>query len=279
MTLLKTSPVTTLIGAEIHDIDLSQDLQEGTVLQLRKLLADRGVIFARGQSLTPERQLALARSFGPVIAHPFFKAAEGYPEIAEVRKEADQLFNIGESWHTDNSFDAAPPLGSMLLALELPPTGGDTLFSSMYAAYDALSDGMKAALLPLRAIHTTSDLYSSNGKAAAKGLEDRIKTTSAPPRETVHPVVIKHPESGKKALFVNRLFTSHIEGWTKEESASLLDYLYRHAVKPEFQCRFRWEPGSLAIWDNRSTWHCAVNDYHGYRRLMHRVQIEGTTLQ
>lgn len=278
MQSLRSSPVSPLVGEEIHELDLSSDLSDYTVQALRKLLAERGVIFARNQSLTPERHLALARMFGDVIVNPYFKAVEGYPEIAEVRKEPDQRVNIGEAWHTDNSFDTAPALGSMLLAREVPPNGGDTVFASMYAAYDALSEGLKKTLEPLRAKHTTAHIFGPYGKAAAKGLAGRILTTDAPPREAIHPVVIKHPQSGRKALFVNGTYTTEIEGWTKEESAGLLGFLYQHGTRPEFQCRFQWQTGSIALWDNRCTWHYAANDYHGHRRLMHRIQIEGTTL-
>jgi len=195
-----------------------------------------------------------------------------------VRKEPDQKKNIGEVWHTDHSYDQVPALGSMLLAREVPDHGGDTMFSSMYAAYDALSDGLKRTLEGLRAVHSSRHIFGHQAKYHANDLKDRLHNPDAATQDAVHPVVIRHPDTGRKALYVNRNFTVGIEGWTQEEGAGLLDFLYRHGERPEFTCRFRWRNGSIALWDNRSTWHFAINDYHGQRRLMHRITIEGTPL-
>jgi len=182
--------------------------------------------------------------------------------------------NIGGGWHTDHSYDQIPAMGSLLYALQTPPTGGDTLFASMYAAYDALSDGLKQTLAGLRAVHSSRHVFG----AKKPGLEDRFHNPDLATQDAVHPVVITHPDSGRKALYVNPGFTLRFDGWTDEESRPLLSYLYEHAVRPEFVYRFAWQPGSLAFWDNRATWHYAVNDYHGERRLMHRITVEGSAL-
>jgi taurine dioxygenase len=236
------------------------------------------VIFFRDQHLTPEQHLAFAQRFGGVDVNRFFTAVPGYPMIAEVRKEPAQRQNIGNGWHTDHSYDLAPAMGSMLYAREVPTTGGDTLFASMYAAYDALSDGLKATLDGLKAFHSSRHVFGAAADARRGDLRGRIGNAELATQDAVHPVVIGHPETGRKALFVNPGFTLRFDGWTDEESRPLLDYLYRHAVRPEFTIRFHWREGSLAFWDNRSTWHFAVNDYHGERRLLHRITIAGVPL-
>ena len=275
---IRSKPLSPAVGEEVLDIDFSEPLEQEAVDALKHLLAERGMIFARGQDLSPEQQIELAERFGRILINPFFAPVKGYPQIAEVRKEPEQLHNIGEIWHTDNSFDNAPALGSLLYAREVPPHGGDTLFASMFAAYDALSDGLKKTLSTLKAVHSTAHIFSKDGKAAEKKLEGRILVTDKSHREAEHPVVVQHPASGRKALFVNPNFTTRFAGWSAAESEGLLKHLYAHAVRPEYQCRLRWEKGTFALWDNRSTWHYATNDYHGHRRVMHRIQIEGSVL-
>jgi taurine dioxygenase len=269
--------LTTGCGAEVLGVDLRQ-LGNRQWDEIRRAFTDHGVIFFRDQALTPEEHLAFARRWGPIDINRFFKAVEGYPEIAEVRKEPDQKANIGGGWHTDHSYDTAPAMGSILYAREVPPDGGDTLFASMYQAYDALSDGLKTTLEGLRAIHSDEHVFGAKGYNAQKTEGGRIGNTHMTKGEVSHPVVIRHPESGRKALYVNSAFTLRFDGWSVEDSRPLLDYLYRHAVRPEFTCRFRWAPGSLAFWDNRCTWHYAANDYYGERRLMHRITVAGTPL-
>ena len=199
--------------------------------------------------------------------------------IGEVRKDAEHKRNMGGNWHTDHSYDVEPALGSILVARELPSAGGDTLFASMYAAYDALSDGLKQTLAGMRAMHSSRHVFGPQGRIrAVSELSTRIGNPELATQDATHPVVIRHPESGRPALFVNPSFTLRFEGWTDEESRPLLDYLFRHAVRPEFVCRFQWQPGSIAFWDNRSTWHYALNDYPGQRRLMHRITVDGTPL-
>jgi taurine dioxygenase len=239
--------------------------------------ADYGVLFFRDQHLTPEQHIALAEQFGEINVNRFFSQVQAHPQIAEVRKEPEQTNNIGGGWHTDHSYDQIPALGSMLYARELPPAGGDTLYASMYAAYEALSEGMKQMLEGLNAVHSSRHVF---GAAANRpgDLSDRLGNAEAAIQDAVHPVVLTHPRSGKKGLYVNPGFTVRFEGWTDEESEPLLRYLYQHTARPEFTYRFQWSPGSLAFWDNRCTWHFAVNDYQGERRLLHRITLEGEPL-
>jgi taurine dioxygenase len=241
-------------------------------------LGEFGVVFFRDQQLTPEQHLAFAQHFGGVNLNRFFKAVDGYPAIAEVRKDPDQQQNIGGNWHTDHSYDLAPAMGSILYAREVPDAGGDTLFASMYRAYDALSDGLKRTLEELRALHSSRHVFGPSTYGLRGDLRGRVLNPELAAQDAIHPVVIRHPDSGRKALYVNPAFTVRIEGWSDEESRPLLQYLYQHAVRPEFSCRFQWRPGSIAFWDNRCTWHYALNDYSGHRRLMHRITVEGVPL-
>jgi taurine dioxygenase len=266
-------------GAEIHGVDLAGPLQDRTYREIRNALNEHGVIFLRGQRLTPAQHLAFAERFGEVeaddsmsLGHP-----DGYPTICEVRKEPEETRNIGGNWHSDHSFDVRPPLGAILLARELPDYGGDTLFASMYAAYDALSDGLKKTLEGLRAVHAKTRAYVGLSKEREVSEGHRAEAAARyAKREALHPVAPLHPESGKRLLFVNPNYTTRFEGWTEKESEPLLKHLYRHASRPEFTYRFQWQEGSIAFWDNRSVWHYALNDYHGSRRLMHRISVKGT---
>ena len=264
-------------GAEILGVDLKA-MSNRQWDEVQHAFREHGVVFFRDQKLTPEQHIEFARRWAPIDVNRFFTAVKGYPEIAEVRKEPQQKTNIGGGWHTDHSYDQIPALGSVLYAREVPDYGGDTMFSSMYAAYDARSDGLRQTLLGLRAVHSSRHVFGAKA-ARPDELKDRLGNAELATQDAVHPMVITHPISGKRALFVNPGFTLHIEGWTAEESRPLLEYLYRHAVRPEFTCRFSWRPGSLAFWDNRATWHLAVNDYHGQRRLMHRITLEGEAIQ
>jgi len=278
---IRVEPVSGPVGAEITGIDLAADLPDSEVALIRDTLHDRGVVFFRDQSITPDQHIAFAERFAPINVNRFFAHAEGYPAIAEVRKEPEQKKNIGGGWHTDHSYDQAPAMGSILLAREVPEAGGDTLFASMYAAYDALSDGLKATLAGMRAVHSSRHVFGVEAKRLSEpgnDLKGRLRNPELATQDAVHPVVIRHPGSGRQALYVNPGFTLRFDGWTAEESKPLLDYLYQHAARPEFQCRFRWRPGSVAFWDNRATWHYAVNDYHGARRLLHRITLEGEAL-
>ncbi|MEI9933126.1 MAG: TauD/TfdA family dioxygenase [Rhizomicrobium sp.] len=262
-------------GALIEGIDLI-NASDHEIATVRKAVFDHGVAFLHDQHLGPEDHIAFAERVGPIVINRYFPKTEKYPQIAKVEKTETQTTNIGGGWHTDHSYDEEPAMGSILVALETPPHGGDTLFANMYSAYDALSDGLKKTLSGLRAVHGTAHVF---GKAAAYANTERKEfggSTDLP--ESIHPAVITHPGSGKKALYVNPGFTLRFDGWTAEESTPLLSFLYEHASQSRFVHRFSWKPGSVAIWDNRATWHMAMNDYHGHRRLMHRITIAGERL-
>jgi taurine dioxygenase len=271
-------PLSAAVGAEIHGVDLRRPLEERTYRDIRNALNEHGVIFFRDQDITPAQQLAFAARFGkPLVdtvsagGHP-----DGFPEILFIAKEAEQTRNIGGNWHSDHSFDEIPPLGAVLAARELPPTGGDTLFASMYSAYDTLSEGLKKTLEGLRAVHRKTRAYEA--LPAERAVSDTAHSEIAKRYaglEITHPVVPRHPESMRKVLYVNPTYTVRFDGWTEKESAPLLQYLYAHATRPENTCRFQWREGSIAFWDNRSSWHYALNDYHGARRMMHRITIDG----
>ncbi|MCA3694767.1 TauD/TfdA family dioxygenase, partial [Aquidulcibacter sp.] len=219
------------VGAEVQGIDL-RHLSDSQATLLKHAFADHGVLFFRDQTLTPDEHIAFARRFGPININRFFKATPTHPEIAEVRKEKDQTTNIGGAWHTDHSYDQVPALGSVLVARDLPQKGGDTLFASMYAAYDGLSDGLKETLSRLNAVHSSRHVFGAQGAYRHEGGQ-RIGNAEAATQDAVHPVVITHPLSGRKALYVNPAFTLHFQGWTQEESWPLLSYLYQHATNDE----------------------------------------------
>lgn len=261
------------LGAELLDIDLAMPLTPQTAATVRQALLDHQVIFIKRQPLTPAQFLQFANAMGEPVEYPFVKGMDGYPQIIEVKKLEHETRNFGGIWHSDTTYLDAPPMGSMLLSREVPPFGGDTLFASQTTAYDALSDTMKTMIGPLVGI-------SSSAKAdVSKTREDRIKSDGKQeaPREyrAEHPVVRTHPETGRKALYVNVAHTAGIVGLTDEESAPLLRFLFEHQVKPEFTCRFQWEPDAIAFWDNRCVQHNPVNDYHGHRRVMHRITLQG----
>ena len=264
------------VGAEVSGVDLNC-LDEATLAELREAHAQYSVLFFRDQQLTPGAHIALAQSWGEINVNRFFTPVENYPQIAEVRKEPDQKFNIGGGWHTDHSYDQIPALGSLLYAKEVPTTGGDTLFAGCGAAFDTLSEGIKDTLRTLRAVHSSRHVFGQSA-AMPDDVTGLFTNADQATQDAVHPVVIRHPLSGREILYVNPGFTTHIEGWSIQESAPLLEFLYGHIARPEHTCRFHWQPGSLAFWDNRATWHLAVNDYHGQRRLMHRITVEGEPL-
>lgn len=270
------TPMSAHCGAEVTGVD-ARTMDDADFAAIRSALADRGVVLLRDQRFTPEDHIAFARRWGDIDVNNYFPANGGYPEIAEVRKAETQLANIGGGWHTDHSYDAVPAMGSILVARELPPTGGDTLFASMGAAYDALSPGLQQTLAGLRAVHSADHIYGADGVYAKTDQAADLKGHDIH-ASAVHPVVIAHPVSGRRILYVNPAFTLHFEGWSRAESLPLLQYLYSVAMREEFHCRLAWQPGSVAVWDNRSTWHLAVNDYHGHRRLMHRITISGEPL-
>jgi taurine dioxygenase len=275
---IEVRPVGSFIGAEIGGVDVA-NLADEQFEEIRRAFIEYGVIFFRQQKITPQQQVDFAQRWGEINVNRFFQASEEHPLIAEVRKEPDNTMNIGATWHTDHSYDLAPAMGSILYAREVPPVGGDTLFASMHAAWMALSDGLKQTLEGLHARHSSRHVFGLITPDTFPDLVGRIGNAHEATQDAVHKVVIRHPDSGKEILYVNPQFTVGIEGWAQGESDALLGYLYQHAAKPEFTCRFRWEEGSMAIWDNRATWHCALNDYQGHRRLMHRITLEGVELE
>jgi taurine dioxygenase len=264
-------------GAELHGLNLARDLPADAVAAIRAALLEHLVVFFRGQDLTAEQYDRFARRFGEPAAYPFLRGLEGFPHITEVAKLEHERINFGGVWHADTIYQERPPLGTLLLARELPPYGGDTIFANQYLAYEALSPGMQRLLEGLVAVN-------SSAKAdATRTREDRIADQGSEGARKVltaeHPAVRTHPETGRKALYVNAAHTLRFRDMTEEESAPLLDYLFRHQVRPEFTCRFTWQPGSLAFWDNRAVQHNPVNDYHGFRRLMHRITLAGDAPQ
>lgn len=271
---MKIKRIAGALGAEISGVDLQSPLTGALAAELRTAFLDHKVIFLRQQPLTPEQFLQFARAFGQPIEYPFVKGIEGHPEIIEVKKLEHERVNFGGVWHSDTTYLDVPPMGTMLLSREVPPYGGDTLFANQALAYESLSDTMKRLLEGLVGI-------SSSAKAdVSKTREDRLRSDGK--NEAVkdylskHPVVRTHPETGAKALYVNVAHTVGIEGLTEAESAPLLKFLFEHQVKPEFTCRWSWEPDCIAFWDNRCVQHNPVNDYHGFRRLLHRITLAGT---
>jgi taurine dioxygenase len=270
---LDIRPLSGALGAEILGIDLAHDLTDATIAAIRAAWLEHCVVFFRGQTLSPEQFLYAASRFGAPIEYPFVKGLDGFPQITSVIKLEHEKINFGGLWHSDTAYLERPPMATMLIARETPPRGGDTLFASMYLAYETLSEGMRRMIDGLIAVN-------SSAKAdVTRTREDRIKDSgkTEAKKEFVaeHPVVRTHSETGRKALYVNGGHSLRFKDMSIEESAPLLNYLFQHAVRPEFTCRFRWEPGSIALWDNRCTQHNPVNDYHGHRRVMHRVTLAG----
>ncbi len=268
-----TEPLTPFIGSKITGLDLSQPIPPNTLADLRKVWLERKMIYFLDQKLTPDEQLAFTRQFGEVNKYPFLNGIEGNPLVAPVLKLPEETINFGGVWHSDTTYLETPAAGASLYALELPPVGGDTIFCNMQTAYESLSQEIKDQIDGRKA-------YYTSGKAAvSKTRMPRISDSgdsSAPEVFTaIHPVVRTHPESGEKTLFVHEAHTVRFEDCTEEESEPLLNQLYLHARKPEFQCRLRWSEGMVVLWDNRSTHHYPINDYNGFRRLLHRVSLKG----
>lgn len=261
------------IGAEITGIDLAFEPGHNTIAAIRQVWLEHGVIFFRDQDLPPAKFLAFAKRFGEVVEYPFIKGIEGFPEIIPVVKLEHERHNFGGVWHSDTAYMDTPPMATMLIAREVPPYGGDTLFASGYLAYETLSDGMKKLLDGLIAINSSAKADVT--RTREDRVRDSAKTEAKKEYVGEHPVVRTHPETGRKALYVNFAHTLRFKDMTEAESAPLLDYLFQHQIKPEFTCRFNWRVGSMAFWDNRCVLHNPVNDYHGFKRVMHRVTLAG----
>lgn len=265
-------PISGAIGAVISGVDLTH-LDAETYAEIYRAFLEHLVIFFRDQVLTPGQQIAFARRFGEIGAYPFVEGMAAYPEIVEVRKEPDEQENFGGIWHSDTAYLETPPLGAVLYAKELPPLGGDTLWSNMYLAYEALSMGMKRLLAGLKAVNSSKKGAAAVGRQARR--DEAPRDSADVHHEASHPVIRTHPETGRKAIYVNEGHTVRFEDMNAAESEPILQFLFKHLIRPEFTCRFRWQAGSLAVWDNRCSQHYAMNDYHGHRRVMHRITIEG----
>ena len=264
-------PVSGALGAEITGVDISLPLDAEVVSEIRKALLEHLVIFFQNQIITPQQQLNFAEQFGLPIEYPQLKGLPECPLVTEVIKLEHETLNFGGVWHSDTTYLQQPPMASMLYAIEIPPYGGDTLFSNQYMAYETLSDGLKKTLSELVAVNTSSKPEVSmtrEDRMREAGMELNILSAS-------HPAVRTHPETGSKALYINKAHTTHFKDWTELESKSLLEFLFHHQVRTEFTCRFSWEKNSLAFWDNRCVQHNPENDYQGFRRIMHRVTIAG----
>ena len=270
---ISVSPMAGALGAELGNVDLAQQHDPEQLDEVRGALHEFGVIVLRDQDITSDQYLAFARHFGDILPYPLVQGLPDHPDIVPVLKKEDERVNFGGIWHSDTTYLERPPMGSMLLAKELPPQGGDTIWSNMMMAYETLSDGMKATLDGLIAINS-----SKKGSAAATRADrrkDASKNDSGLATTAEHPVIRTHPATGKKSLYVNFGHTTHFKGMTEAESKPILEYLFKHQIRPEFTCQLRWEIGMLAFWDNRITQHLPINDYHGYRRLLHRITLAG----
>lgn len=276
MTTIQATRIAGALGAEITGISLADTLSDEVIAELRQALLDHLVIFFRDQVLTPEQQIAFARRFGPLEQHDFVKGMDDYPEIIRVVREADETsMNFGGTWHSDVTHQECPALGSILYAVEVPPFGGDTLFSNQYLAYEALSPGMQRMLDGMTAIHSARGPFAPDGRSKTNWRNMKVEMSEKAYEETEHPVIRTHPETGRKMLYVNRTFTIRFKDMTEQESAPLLEYLFKHASHERFTCRFRWTDGAVAFWDNRAVLHHALGDYAGHRRELRRVTISG----
>ena len=273
--VLKVSPMPGALGAVIHGLDLSRPLEEQAIAEIKHAFLDYQLLVFREQKITVDQQVAFSRVFGELLPHPFYGAIDGHEGVTRILKEPHHKVNNGGGWHADGTYMDPPPLGASLYLIDVPQRGGDTLFSNMYAAYDALSPKMKTLVEKLTAYHSSAIVYGSQGVYARSG--DQTAATVATDqaiKRTEHPVVRIHPVTGRKSIFVNRANVEAIEGLSPEESSWMLEFLYQHCIRGEFVTRLRWEKNTVAIWDNRCTLHYALNDYHGFRREGLRVAIK-----
>ena len=269
---LQLTPLSGAVGAEVHGVTLDDTLSDEAVRELRAAFVAHQVLVFRDQDWTVEQQMAFGRRFGELDTHPFVDGQPGRPEVLDIVTEPDDVVNFGGGWHTDVTFLERPDLGSILYAIEVPPYGGDTLFASMRAAWDALSPTMQGMLDGLTATHSAAKQYAPGGQSTySKAMS--TKNSDAATAEVRHPVVATHPEDGARSIYVNPAFTSRINGLRRNESDALLSMLYDHCTKAHFTCRVRWQPGTVTMWDNRSVQHWALHDYAGHRRHMRRITI------
>jgi len=273
MTQLEVRPLSRAVGAEILGINLLDPVSDAQIAEIRKIWLQHSVVFFREQPHESGAFQAFAQRFGEIIEYPFVKGLPDFPLIVPVLKLPHEKHNFGGVWHTDTTYLQEPPMATMLIARELPPVGGDTLFASNYAAFEGLSPALQDTLRTLKGVN------SSAKAAVTHSREDRLADSATDKGRSElnseHPVVRTHPETGREALYVNPGHTVRFAGWTEEESAPLLNYLFEQQVKPEYTCRFVWRPGSIAFWDNRCALHNPINDYHGHKRLLHRITLKG----
>ena len=265
--------VSETIGAIIQGVQLDEKLDENTFSDIYSAFLKYQVIFFRNQNFIPESLISFAKNIGRPISYPFVKGLDSFPEITPILKKETDVNNFGGIWHSDTTYQNEPPKGTMLYAIEVPEFGGDTEFSNQYLAYESLSNEMKIFLEKKKA-------FNISGKSeVTKTRSDVLKHSSLNLKnnklEAIHPVVRTHPETKKKSLYINQAHTTHFVGMSEEDSMPVLKYLFKHQINSEFTCRFKWKKGSVAIWDNRCTLHNPINDYHGSRRLMHRITFQG----
>ncbi|MGB7180732.1 MAG: TauD/TfdA family dioxygenase [Burkholderiaceae bacterium] len=270
---MKVEPLTSQIGAIVTGIDLASGLNAEQVNALRKAWLTHQVVFIRGQDITPAEQMRFARQIGEPDQYPFLKGIDGFPEITEVLKKEDETVNFGGIWHSDTTYQACPPMATMLYAKQLPAVGGDTLFANQYAAYESLSTGLAQTINPLKAISSAGNKVVSATRVPR--INDHGTGTAPDALQACHPVVRVHPETGRRSLYINPAHTTHFDGWSTQDSAALLQTLFSRQTREEITCRFKWQAGDLALWDNRCCLHYPVNDYHGQRRLLHRITLKG----
>jgi len=267
------------LGAEVHGVDLSRDVSDEVLAEIRMALLDNLVIAIRDQTITPDQQLAFARRWGEIHLHPFMQGMEDYPEILKIVKRPTDKKNFGGSWHTDQMFSPSPAMGTMLYALEVPSAGGDTLFTNQYLAYESLSDAMKAIAGQLRTVCVGDNFKAANGLSRKERYdrqmsEMKVKDPGDVITTSIHPLVRTHPETGRKSIYIGG-HVQNFDGMTDEESQPLMDFFMKQSIRPEHTCRVRWETGTLTFWDNRCTQHFAINDYPAETRIMHRITVRG----
>jgi taurine dioxygenase len=270
---IEVMPLSGTVGAEIFGVDLTRPLGNETFSEIHQAFLDHLVVFFRDQKLTPTQLADFARRFGKLDPHHVLKGMDGHPEILEIVRERTDRKIFAPGWHADVTWQERPVMGAVLYGLEVPDIGGDTLFANQYLAFEALSPGLKKVLDGLRAVHGTAKVYGDKADDytyVKNFVTDRAKAATY---ENVHPVVRTHPETGRKALFLNDHYVLRFEDMTVEESAPLLNFLWQHAIRPEFTCRFRWRNGSIALWDNRCLLHTPIDDYFGKRRHLWRITI------
>lgn len=270
--------MTGVLGAHVRVPDVRR-LGDDDLADLRKLVCEYSVVCIPGQQLTAQEQVDLSRRFGPAGPTPFIEPSAEHPEVIKVLKEASDgtAFNFGGAWHSDFSFQPEPPSFTLLHAIDVPPYGGDTLWSSMVAAHDALNDSLRESLAEVDAVHTARDAYSRKMQPLHSGLSSMTIMCDDSANEVVrHPLLVRHPETGRDVLFFNRAYVRDLEGLAADDVEKTLAWLHNHSTDARFTCRHRWTNGDLLIWDNRSTQHYALNDYSGFRRELHRTTVAGS---